>query len=87
MYVEYWSRTLTAGSQLCKECKGSALGRTFYGPRRQPVFENAPLQIGSDQLESPLIRDPLGQAAHQPVMADAVERAHLFIPLSTTHVL
>jgi site-specific DNA recombinase len=60
--------------QLCKRSKGSALGRTFYGPRRQPVFENAPLQIGSDQLESPLIREPLGQAAHQPVMADAVEK-------------
>ena len=26
VYVEYWSRTLTAGSQLCKECNGAALG-------------------------------------------------------------
>ena len=25
MYVEYWSRTLTAGSQLCKECSDATL--------------------------------------------------------------
>jgi len=60
--------------QLCRGREGSTLGRTFCGPRRQPVFDNAPLQISSDELESPLILDPLGQAAHQPVMADTVEK-------------
>ena len=49
------------------------MGCTFRGPGRQTNFENAPLQVDPDKLESPLIRDPLGQAAHQPVMADAVE--------------
>jgi site-specific DNA recombinase len=46
--------------QLCRGSEGSALGCTFCEPRRQPLFENARLQIGPDKLEDPLIRDPLG---------------------------
>src|SRR5215470_6710580 len=46
--VEYWSRTLTAGSQLCKECTqsfvvkrrpprhGTSLGDCLYPQRRAP---------------------------------------------------
>jgi hypothetical protein len=66
---------------------GGALGRPLRGEGHQTIFENPRSQKGTDQLEDPLVRDPRGQATHQPVMADTIERAHMFIPLSTTHVL
>src|SRR5215510_3730511 len=38
--VEYWSRTLTAGSQLCKECTATALGRPGGGGRKVAIVED-----------------------------------------------
>ena len=39
VYVEYWSRTLTAGSQLCKECKHPALRNSLCPRSLQHQFE------------------------------------------------
>ena len=39
--VEYWSRTLTAGSQLCKECNNRTLRRTDLRSLHEPVFHDS----------------------------------------------
>jgi hypothetical protein len=41
--VEYWSRTLTEGSQLCKECNYGALWRPHLRRLTQSVFHDAGL--------------------------------------------
>src|SRR5215475_6996837 len=44
VYVEYWSRTLTAGSQLCKECNHSTLWRSLLGFLEDCLVHNASLE-------------------------------------------
>jgi hypothetical protein len=48
--VEYWSRTLTAGSQLCKECTNASLRRSTIGVVVLPVFHIARLEHLSDDI-------------------------------------
>src|SRR4030095_16889195 len=44
VYVEYWSRTLTVGSQLCKECSNSALRRALVRVCQLSPFQHAGVQ-------------------------------------------
>jgi hypothetical protein len=44
--VEYWSRTLTRGSQLCKECKRPPLWRPCDGRRDMAVCQDPGFQPG-----------------------------------------
>jgi len=41
----------------------------------QPVLQDPRLQIGPQELEHALIRNPLCQFAPEPIMADAIEEA------------
>jgi hypothetical protein len=57
-----------------ERCKGGALGRTLRGESPETIFYNACLQKRPEKLADSLSGDPLGQATHQPVRTDAVEK-------------
>ena len=82
--VEYWSRTLTAGSQLCKECTNAALWRTTVRLVVLPCFDVTRVEHSADEVEKLLVLDSLLQHCHEEVMVNVVERPYALIPLSTT---
>ena len=60
VYVEYWSRTLTAGSQLCKECSDAALWCAGQGfsectPVHHPCTQELPEQVSDVPVRYPLL--------------------------------
>jgi hypothetical protein len=63
--------------------KGRALRCTFRWDGDQTVFENACLQIGAEELQDSLVRDLLGEAAHEPVVTDAIKE---FLQIDIHHV-
>src|SRR5262249_29616311 len=79
VYVEYWSRTLTAGSQLCKECTHSSLWRSRVCRRKVAKFDHSCFQ------PSVQCGGEYGQFGQQRAMVKVVKRSDTLIPLSTNH--
>jgi hypothetical protein len=85
VYVEYWSRTLTAGSQLCKGCSDASLRGTLGSIPEQLLFHHAGTEEFPDQIEESTILDTPSQYFEEHAVVDRVEGLDNLLPLSTTH--
>src|SRR5208283_5306756 len=54
--------------------KRATLGRSFPSLLHHPVDHNARLEVPSDELEKPLIRDTVGEPSHKDVVVDPIEK-------------
>src|SRR5262249_2017681 len=64
VYVGYWSRTLTAGSQLCKECTVATVGEP-RAARTRRVYSLSLSNPDATELGTPWPAAPLATPGHQ----------------------
>jgi hypothetical protein len=52
-----------------------------------PVLDISGLEEMLDQAQKPVIMQALPEDGEEELWVDCIERAHMFIPLSITHIL